>query len=354
MTATRWDLDRIGFVLIALCLGIVQLGIAYAQSLLGLAAIAWLVVTIRGRERVAVPSFFWPLLLYALLTLVSAALSVDPRASFIDSRQLLLWLMVPIVARFCVGERAKHVIDVVIALGAAGAIVGIVQYTLMGKADLSKRPTGSLSTYMTYSGVLMLVTCAAVARLLFDRREWIWPAIAVPALVVALGATFARNAWAGVFVGIACLLALKNWKLVVLAPVLAAFCYVIAPASIKDRVNSILDPNDPTSRDRRVMLELAPEWSVPIRRSGSVRDGDARVSGYRPFNYVNGRTRICTTRCRLPPSSAPASFVCMPMHFGQPREPGAAVIPRWPRVSPRWWRCSSRDCSNTTSATPNS
>ncbi len=109
---------------------------------------------------------------------------------------------------------------------------------------------------MTYSGVLMLVTGAAVSRLLFHKGEWIWPAIAVPALLVALAATFARNAWIGVFVAVACLLALRNWKLVIIAPVAAVLFLALAPASIRQRAFSIVDSNDPTSRDRRAMLKV--------------------------------------------------------------------------------------------------
>ena len=59
------------------------------------------------------------------------------------------------------------VIDVIMALGAAGALVGIVQSTMLGFDHLNDRPTGLLTHYMTYSGVLMLVTCAAASRLLF-------------------------------------------------------------------------------------------------------------------------------------------------------------------------------------------
>ena len=53
---------------------------------------------------------------------------------------------------------------------------------------------------MTYSGPLMLVICAAVARLLFDCDR-MWAAIVMPALVVALALTFTRSAWVGVAVG---------------------------------------------------------------------------------------------------------------------------------------------------------
>jgi O-antigen ligase len=281
-------LTWIGFLLVTVCLGVVQLKLLVAQAIFALAAILWLVVAVRERKRLDVPPFFLPLVVYAGITLVSAAVSINPLASFVDSKQLLLFLMVPVVARFARGERADWAINVIIALGAAGAVVGIVQWAMFGFDDLSKRPTGALSHYMTYSGVLMLVTGAAVSRLLFHRGEWIWPAIAVPALLVALGATQARNAWVGIFVAVICLLAMRHWKLVIIAPVAALLLFAIAPASIKQRAFSMFDLNDPTNRDRRAMLKVG---------AGMIQDypffgvGPEQIEGvyarYRPADAVN-------------------------------------------------------------------
>jgi O-antigen ligase len=109
---------------------------------------------------------------------------------------------------------------------------------------------------MTYSGVLMLVVCTAVARLLFYRKEWVWPAIAVPALLVALLMTQTRNAWIGALIALMCLLAIRNWRLVVILPVLAALALVVLPGRYRDRALSMFDPADPTNRDRVAMLTM--------------------------------------------------------------------------------------------------
>src|SRR4051794_19779339 len=97
---TTQRLDWIGFLLIAGCLGIVQFSIAIAQSLFGLAFLLWLFLSFKEGRRPALPAFFLPLAVYGLLTLVSSALSIYPHASFWDSRQLWLWCIVPVVARF--------------------------------------------------------------------------------------------------------------------------------------------------------------------------------------------------------------------------------------------------------------
>jgi O-antigen ligase len=176
---------------------------------------------------------------------------------------------------------------VVIAVGAAGAIVGIVQWTMFGYDSLDKRPEGTLM-YMTYSGVLMLVTCAAVARLVFHQREWIWPAIAVPALLVALRSTLTRNAWLGAAAGVAALLGLRNWKLALLAPLAAIALLFVAPGDIRTRALSMFDPNHPNNRDRVTMVHVGigmikahPIWGV------GPEEVDDEYVRYRPAEFVN-------------------------------------------------------------------
>jgi O-antigen ligase len=250
-------LETAGFVCIALSLGLVQLTLFGAQSILfSLAAILWLVVAIRDGVRPQVPAFFLPLTIYAGLTLLSAAFSAKPMAGLSDSRQLLMFLMVPIVARFARGSRASTAIDVIIAIGAAGAVIGIIQFAVLGYDNLDNRPQGLLSIYMTFAGVLMLVTCAAVARIVFGRVRSPWPIVAVPALLVALAVTLTRNAWIGTLLGITLLLTIRNWKFIIIPPLLAVLALAIAPGQIQQRAQSFVNSNDPASRDRRVMWRI--------------------------------------------------------------------------------------------------
>ena len=254
---SRPSLERVGFILIALCLGVVQLKLLPAQSILfPAAALIWLLLAFKEGGRQKLPPFALPLALYAVATLVSSAFSSDPLASIKDSKQLLMFLMVPIVARLARGKRATQTIDVIIAIGSIGALVGIVQFAMLGYTDLSNRPRGVLALYMTFSGVLMLVTCAAIARLLFSPIRKAWPAIAVPALLVALLVTNTRNAWIGTFLAVSVLLAIKNWRLVIIAPVIAAIAFAVAPGEVQRRANSILNPSDLGNRDRVVMWKI--------------------------------------------------------------------------------------------------
>jgi O-antigen ligase len=245
------------FVGLASLVGLVaaaQLSIAAAQILLTVAALCWLAAHLIRRERLEAPAFFWPLVGYAALTLLAAGFSRDPIASLIDSKQLLLLLLVPVVYDFARGARARTLLTVIITIGAVSAMVGLVQYAILNYGS-ERRLQGTLSHWMTYSGTLMLVICAAASRLLHDQRDRGWAAVVMPALVVSLMLSFTRSA----MVGVAVLLLLRDLRLVALLPLVAAGAIALSPAQLADRIYSTFDLNDPTNRDRVAMLEAGAE-----------------------------------------------------------------------------------------------
>lgn len=251
---TNASLARVGFYALAMSLGLIQLSIVVAEACFDVAALVWLVLLIRERRAPDVPRFFLPLLAVAAWTLVSSAFSSDAPASWLRSRQLLLYLVVPMTVRFARGSRASTATNVIIAVGAAGALVGVVQYAALGFDTLNHRPHGLLGHYMTYAGVLMLVICTAGAQLVYQRGAWIWPAVAVPALLVALIFSQSRNAWVGALLAIVCLASLRSRKLAMAVPVLAVLFVLAAPAGIRHRALSMFDPYDPSNHDRIEML----------------------------------------------------------------------------------------------------
>ena len=250
-----FGLDNAALWLLLAFVAALQLSIAAAGILLTAALAAWAALLVRDRARPAAPAFLLPLGVYAAATLVSAAFSIDPAASIVDSKQLVLLLIVPMVYYVARGDSANLVVDVILAVGAISAAYGIVQYGVLHYDSLRMRPDGALTHYMTYSGTLMLVLCAAVARLVFARRERTWPALVMPALVLALAVSLGRNAWVGACVAVALLLALRDFRLVALLPVAIAVLLVAAPDSVTNRVMSMFDLRDPTNQDRVAMLD---------------------------------------------------------------------------------------------------
>src|SRR5262245_23987034 len=90
-------LDRVTVALLLMFVATVQVSIVAAEASLVLLLFAWAATLVRDKTRPAAPRFFVPLLAYAGVTLISSALSFDPLESFIDSKQLYLFLIVPVV-----------------------------------------------------------------------------------------------------------------------------------------------------------------------------------------------------------------------------------------------------------------
>jgi O-antigen ligase len=232
-----------------------QISIAAAGICLGITLTFWVLSLLAQHRGVQVPGMFVPLIIYAVLTLVSSAFAIDPRASFIDDKQLVLFLIVPAVYYLARGPRASIVLTVVISVGALSALIGIVQYGVLQYDSLGRRPEGLLTHYMTYSGVLVLVIGAAAARALFSTDR-VWPVVMMPALVAALVLTLTRGAWVGACAGVALLLAMRDFRFIPVLPIIAAILIVIAPSQITDRASSMFDLKDPTIRDRIAMLRI--------------------------------------------------------------------------------------------------
>jgi O-antigen ligase len=234
--------------------GALQFSIAVGQIFLAVAVACWVITIVRQRERVEFPLMFWPLMIYAALTVVSAACSPQPRVSLVDCKQLVLFLLVPMTYRLFTESKAQTLISVVISAGAASAAYGIFQFGILHYDSLGRRPHGTLGHYMTYSGLLMLVIGAALARILFGQRERTWAALVMPALLVAVALTSSRNAWVGACAAAALLFLLKDFRLLAVLPIVAAIFFGVAGPALTARFVSIFDLNDPTRRDRFAMI----------------------------------------------------------------------------------------------------
>ena len=279
-TAAWWLLPLFVFVL--------PLSVAASAILLTALIAVWIGLAVAAGERPAVPGFFWPLAAYAGWTLVSVPFSIDPVASLIESREVLLFLTVPVVYRLAQGERAWSITNVVLTAGAVTAAIGIVQYGILEFDTLGRRPSGSMGHYMTYAGLLMLALGVAVSRVAFGTRDRLWAGLMLPALVAALVVTLTRSAWLGAIAAVGLLVVLRDRRLLLFAPVAAVVLYLVAPAAVTDRALSIFDPSNPTNRDRVAMLTVG---------AGMVRDHPltgvgpemvfTRYAEYRPADAVN-------------------------------------------------------------------
>ena len=80
-----------------------QLSVAPAYIMLAISFACWAAVVKVHHERVKVPTMFWLLAAYGAATLISAINSPNPAQSLLDCKQLVLFLIVPVVYRFARG-----------------------------------------------------------------------------------------------------------------------------------------------------------------------------------------------------------------------------------------------------------
>lgn len=285
--AALWN--AAGWPILLLFVFALPLSIAVSQILLTVLVGLWVAAGAPHALRPPAPTFFRPLAAYAGWTLlVSVPFSLAPATSLVESREVLLFLVAPIVYALAPGERTRTVISVILAAGVVAAVIGIAQYGLLDYDHLGRRPQGSMGHYMTYAGLLMLIIGAALSRLLFDARGRAWALAALPALAFALVVTLTRSAWIGAAAGAGLLLVLRDRRLLALAPVALGVFLALAPAQVVSRVYSTFDLGDPTNRDRLAMVTVG---------AGMLRDHPLTGVGpglvetaydeYRPKDAVN-------------------------------------------------------------------
>jgi putative inorganic carbon (hco3(-)) transporter len=230
--------------------------ISPAYIVFGLLLIAWFADALRERRlpgTVRSPLFFVAGLL-ALFTALSGFFSTDPAITARHLPGLSLLLILPI-AMDLVRDAARARALVFALVGGAGAesLLAVWQF-LHGGAALGNRIRGTLSHYMTFSGLAMIAGCVLLG-FLFEargRRRAVGVLAAVP--MAALLLTYTRGAYVGVAAALVAYLAVRRPKgLLVALPVLAAIV-LLAPASVRARMFSIADVTDTTNRDRIAML----------------------------------------------------------------------------------------------------
>lgn len=232
-----WDVLLILTVALAFLFSFIS--ISATESFLTLALISLIILLIRKKVKLAFPAFFWPLLVYAGLSLISSAFSVNPEMSFRDSRDLLLLLIVPIVYMAISRKEDLHLVMGAIFASALASTLYSLWYYLF-RADPGERVKGFMGHVMTQAGLLLLFSAFALGMIFFGRGKTriAWGA-GLCLAAVSLVLTLTRSAWIGLAVGLCIILLLWKPKTLVLVPILAALVFFASPQTVKRRALSI-------------------------------------------------------------------------------------------------------------------
>jgi len=240
--------------LLAVFLGIFLLAsmvsISASQVGLALAAVCWLILLVRREVRSPFPAFFWPLAVYIGLSIVSSVRSADPPTSFKDSRDLLLFLIVPVVySGFRRAEDIRKANFALFASGAASILYALAYQAL--KAAPGERNTGFMGHYMTQAGVLLLFISLATAMVFLSREKTkiLW-GVALPLALVAVVLTMTRSAWVGIVVAAAVIVLVARPKALIFLPLLLGLALIVSPKSVRTRALSVFSPGNAWNAER--------------------------------------------------------------------------------------------------------
>lgn len=208
-----------------------------------------------------------PIALFFLATLVSALASEVPGQSLLAAKGLLTAFAFFVTADVLRSvDRIERFLRLLAILGGVLGLVALVQvltcpastptlWPLAWFYARCGRARGPFSIYMTLAGVLTLILLVGLPQL-FARgqrtpRRWAWWLVTL----AGLGVTYVRGAWVGFVGGLGVvLLTLRRGRTtMVVGIVLVLSIALLGPERLSSRVRSIVDPSDPTARERLYM-----------------------------------------------------------------------------------------------------
>lgn len=231
----------------------ILLSIAVSQILLALAVAALLV----SGERLRLPPIKLPLALFMLGTVLSLAFSGEAAAGIPGVRKFYVFLELLVV--FSTLRSAKLIRGLVLCWAGIGGLVairGFVQFAARVREAhalgrdfytyyVAERMTGFMSHWMTFSGQEMFVLIMLAAFLFFApralKRGWVW-LLCGGLMSVALLLGFTRGIWLAS--GVAAIYLFWFWRrwLVAVLPIAAVLVFVLSPAPIRERFDSLIRP----------------------------------------------------------------------------------------------------------------
>ena len=231
-----------------------------------------------------------PILLFTLVSLVAVAMAYDASYSYESLKKLLEFLIFFWVLN-CVRENnLRNSLSLVfIASATLSGLFVLYQFwqnfilsdELLPSGQMSlNRIEGTLSTYMTFSGLLMLAGITALSWVMFQKptQRWAWASVGV--IVSCLLLTLTRQAWFGFLAALVFLIFFWRKKVLLLLPIILLITYIASPLSTQKRVKDMFSGEDVTFGMRVVLWKGG--WEI-------FKDYPLTGCGFRCVDLVNSQ-----------------------------------------------------------------
>ena len=198
----------------------------------------------------------WPLgipfVLFVLACLIAVVNAYDVNYSYKSLKKLLEFLIFFWVLN-CVRENnlRNSLSLVLIASATLSGLFGLYQFwqdfILIPSGQMSlNRIEGTLSTYMTFAGLLMLSGIIALAWAMFQKQTQRWVLISIGIITSVLLLSVTRQAWFGFLTALLFLIFFWRKKVLLLLPIILLITYIASPLYAKKRIKDMFSGEDVT------------------------------------------------------------------------------------------------------------
>jgi len=243
-------LDRLLPLFITLFVLFSLVSISLSQIMLVHAFVVLAISIAVKHTKIAFPSFFWGGIAYCGLSIVSSFFSVNPKISLIDSKDLLLFLVIPIVYLGLKNTKEIHRANLALLASAYVSILYCLFFYIF-KAAPGERVQGFMGHYMTQAGVMLLFGALALSLFVFSRGKvrFLWGMAFLLSLVILI-LTSTRSAWIGMIIATSVVLFFYKPKTLVVVPLATALILILSPREVKHRALSIFSTKSYSNAQR--------------------------------------------------------------------------------------------------------
>ena len=232
-----------------------MVSISFSQIMLAHAFVVLVICVLKKQIKISFPPFFWGMIVYCALSILASFFSVNPGVSLIDSKDLLLFLIIPIVY---MGLRQTNKIYRANLALLASAYVSIFYslFVYIFKAAPGERVQGFMGHYMTQAGVMLLFGALALSLFIFsrDKARFFW-GLGFLLSVLILILTSTRSAWIGMVIATSVVLFFYKPKTLIIVPLATALILILSPREVKTRALSIFSTRGYSNSQRLEYLD---------------------------------------------------------------------------------------------------